>query len=101
MKCDCIKKIEGRLKEVDYHEASCRNISFTINENKMETGLTIPFSYRKKKKNGDFAQGKKTIDVESNYCPFCGTDQKIKYVHLRAPVWDALKKSFKGEIYEI
>ncbi len=73
MKCDCIKKSEEKLKEMGYHEAECKNISFFLGES-ITSYLMIPFAYRKEKKNGDYGQGEKTIDVKINYCPFCGID---------------------------
>ncbi len=72
MICDCVSMIGDTLKEQGYCDAVCKNVKVCLSDGKIDSVLTIPFSYKSKKKDGSFSKKEKETVVHVNFCPFCG-----------------------------
>lgn len=75
MNCECIKEVEEKMKE-KYPEARCAAIGFSITATGIRQSITIPFKYRKNKKDGTPAKNESEISFLAGYCPFCGKTTK-------------------------
>jgi hypothetical protein len=69
--CDCIEKVEEKLRE-DTGDPEDRVLhGFSFSENGIKDFIPIHTEYRKKKKDGSF--GRKTAGrIIGAYCPICG-----------------------------
>jgi hypothetical protein len=74
MNCNCIKDIEGMLKE-RFGEIKFTNLrhSININSGNARTNLTpLEFRYHPKKKDGSPSKKTEASYIQFSYCPFCG-----------------------------
>jgi hypothetical protein len=74
--CDCIEKVEKKLRE-DTGDPHARILAvFGFGENGIEMSIPIPVRYRKKKKDGSFGK-ELNRNILGGYCPICG--KKIQW----------------------
>ena len=70
MQCDCIKKINEKLREeTGDPEAQLNTMLQLSNGNRR---ICVPYLYRQKKKDGSFTKEKDGF-LALDKCPFCGT----------------------------
>lgn len=72
MKCDCIKKVEEKLKQASGDPNAKIDVMLTFP--KMNERIYIPYTFREKKKDGTFGK-EKAGKLALTKCPFCGEDQ--------------------------
>jgi len=76
MVCECIKKVEAKLrKDLGDPEANLKvEFAFVQKNGKAVVDEFIPVyvSYRKKKKDGTLNLKKTDMYIKGAYCPFCG-----------------------------
>lgn len=82
--CDCIKKIENKVKNdikknkefknLEIESVICCGAAWIENDGKLVTGLTIPFEIHHRPVG---RKKKTTINMTANYCPWCGKEIKI------------------------
>ena len=69
MKCNCVEKINEKLREQTGDPEASISVMFGVDLSSM---VYIPYNYRTKKKDGTFSQKEKEGKLALNKCPFCG-----------------------------
>jgi len=77
MACDCIEKIESRLKSgasgKKFHDASCKNLRIIKGKSGIKLRLAILFEYKKPKRYGSgYESNGYDVPIYATHCPFCG-----------------------------
>lgn len=76
MGCECIKRM-GELVRKEYGDYAYINTIVLFDGT---TRFQITASYRKKKRNGEYAMKESTLDMYAKYCPICGKPYNEKEV---------------------
>ncbi len=73
MKCDCIQKVNEKLKENLGTDAQLATaMSIDRKSHKVESVITVMAHYHKRKKDGTLQQKESVAWIRAEYCPFCG-----------------------------
>ena len=72
MQCNCIDEVEKKLVSAGYEDAKIGGIGFTFTTKAIDVSLNVPVTYKSKKKDGTYAKNRKSLNLLSTYCPFCG-----------------------------
>ena len=72
--CDCIKHIEQKLKELTGDEEARLTVTYAIAGSQMVQVPRIEYTYRAKRKDGEYYKHPKTAVFIPNFCPFCGKE---------------------------
>ena len=75
MKCDCITKVNEKLRENFDDEKAEVSVALCLDNNVLDAYPALTATYHKKKKDGTYADKKTEVSLRPSYCPFCG----IKY----------------------
>lgn len=70
--CNCIEKINEKLREDSDDEFASLNTNMGIKGNKLQETIAITYQCRTKKKDGTMSDKKKTFTISGAFCPFCG-----------------------------
>jgi hypothetical protein len=72
MECDCIQKMNEKLREETGDPEARIVASYGKYYNEIEDFAHIETRYRKKLRNGELAKRETNHYVMGTYCPFCG-----------------------------
>lgn len=75
--CECLtKSIENLRKKYDDPEGEFNTTgSINFKTGKARTSWPyLKFSYRRKKKDGNYMKNREYVNIIPNYCPICGTE---------------------------
>jgi len=76
MQCNCIDEVEKKLVSAGYEDAKIGGIGFTFTTKAIDVSLNVPVTYKSKKKDGTYAKNRKSLNLLSTFCPFCGKPTK-------------------------
>lgn len=72
--CDCITKVNKKLREV-YEDPKAELVTvLTVIGNKIEAFPALTASIHPKRRNGALAENSKNISIRPGFCPFCGKE---------------------------
>jgi hypothetical protein len=78
MTCDCIHKVQEKLREHHGDEKAQLHLSFDWEHGRLISRIPIYYTTRTKKKDGTLTLRPKKKYLFANYCPFCGSKIDIK-----------------------
>jgi hypothetical protein len=73
MKCDCIEKVNKKLRSATGDPETSVSLMLTFPE--LKGIVYIPYTFREKKSNGRFGK-EKAGKLALSKCPFCGKEQQ-------------------------
>lgn len=78
--CDCIDKVEAELQKKTGDPMAEIISAYVFGVEKTSVVPHMEYQYRRKNKNGEFDERKKTGTMLPTFCPFCGVryDNKVE-----------------------
>ena len=73
MSCNCLKQINERVKEQTGDIEASIDFAFTMSGKSFPR---IPYTYRKKKRDGGFHAKETEGTIVPSFCPWCGVKYK-------------------------
>jgi hypothetical protein len=69
--CDCIEKINKKIREDSGDETAKLDTVFDVVDGKLTERMSMTYHCRQKNNSGILSDKKKTFSIQGAFCPFC------------------------------